>query len=67
MVVALVSFPLSMFISTHLGSAPRLVRVLFGTAVQVGLLNYVLMPRVTRLLAAWLYKELEPHAEVARS
>ena len=56
-----------MFISTHLGSAPRLVRVLFGTAVQVGLLNYVLMPRVTRLLAAWLYKELEPHAEVARS
>jgi len=34
-VVALVSFPLSVFISTYLGSEPRLVRVLFGTAVQV--------------------------------
>jgi antibiotic biosynthesis monooxygenase (ABM) superfamily enzyme len=37
------------------GHAPRLVRAFVGATLQVLLLTYVIMPRITRLLARWLY------------
>ncbi len=58
--VSLISFPLSIFISTYLPEVPRIVRVMFAGATQVGLLTYVIMPRVTRLLAFWLFAEPAP-------
>lgn len=39
----------------HLAGAPRPLRVLVGATLQVMLLTYVIMPRVTRLLAFWLF------------
>ncbi len=59
-VVTIVSLPLSVIITTYLGQEPRIYRVLVSASVQVGLLNYVLMPRITRLLAPWLYAEPSP-------
>lgn len=58
--VALISFPLSLFLSAYLPDLPRIGRILFSAAVQVTLLTYVIMPRVTRLLAFWLYAEPAP-------
>jgi hypothetical protein len=59
-VVTIVSLPLSAVITTYLGDQPRILRVLVSASVQVGLLNYVLMPRITRLLSGWLYAEPSP-------
>ncbi len=39
----------------HAEAAPRFIRVTIGAVLQVLLLNYVIMPRVTRLLAFWLF------------
>jgi antibiotic biosynthesis monooxygenase (ABM) superfamily enzyme len=41
---------------TFLATAPQEVRILLMVAVQVGLMTYVIMPRVTRLLGRWLLR-----------
>ncbi len=51
-VLALVIGPL---LTRYLGQEPRLLRAFVGATTQVVLLTYVIMPRVTRLLAPWLY------------
>lgn len=38
-------------------ATPPLVRTLLGTLIPVALLTWVVMPALTRLLAAWLYPE----------
>jgi antibiotic biosynthesis monooxygenase (ABM) superfamily enzyme len=38
-----------------LGSPPMIERIAISSIIQVVLLTYVIMPRVTRLLARWLY------------
>lgn len=39
-----------------LGDAPQPVRALVMVVLQVGLMTYVIMPRVTRWLAGWLFR-----------
>ena len=41
---------------TLVGDAPQFVRTLVIVVLQVGLMTYVIMPRVTKLLAGWLFK-----------
>jgi antibiotic biosynthesis monooxygenase (ABM) superfamily enzyme len=45
----------------YFGTAPRLIRAFISATLQVILLTYVIMPRVTRVLAFWLFEE-PPHA-----
>lgn len=70
LVLVLVVAPLSMvlvpLITHFLGHAPRLVRVTIGAIVQVVLLTYVIMPRVTRLLAFWLFPSSQPKQQSKR-
>jgi antibiotic biosynthesis monooxygenase (ABM) superfamily enzyme len=40
-----------------LNQLPTLLRTLVLTAVMVTLMTYVIMPRLTRLLALWLYPD----------
>jgi antibiotic biosynthesis monooxygenase (ABM) superfamily enzyme len=54
-IVTVLSYILVPLIGQTMVGAPRVVRALVGSAMQVGLLTYVIMPRVTRLLAKWLY------------
>jgi antibiotic biosynthesis monooxygenase (ABM) superfamily enzyme len=42
--------------STLLASAPAAVRTVVMVTLQVTLMTYVIMPRVTRLLAGWLFR-----------
>ena len=60
----LVIFPLISGINALFGSLlnqlPMLLRSLVLTVVLVSLMTYVLMPRVTRLFAPWLYPSV-PH------
>jgi len=61
--MALVLFVVVCALSAALGppltrlipGAPTLVRISIMAAVQVSLLTYLIMPRLTRLLASWLY------------
>ena len=53
-VFALVSL-LTPVIGALMGGAPPTVQLAVGVALQVGLMTYVIMPRVTRLLAWWLF------------
>jgi antibiotic biosynthesis monooxygenase (ABM) superfamily enzyme len=39
-----------------LGDAPQLLRSAVMVLLQVGLMTYVIMPRVTKLLAGWLFR-----------
>jgi antibiotic biosynthesis monooxygenase (ABM) superfamily enzyme len=54
-VVTLLALILSPLIARYLGHAPRVVRAFTSATLQVVLLTSVIMPRVTRLLASWLY------------
>lgn len=38
------------------GNLPIAVRLVFSVGLQVLLMTYVIMPRVTRLLAKWLFR-----------
>ena len=40
-----------------LGDVPQLARTALMVVLQVGLMTYVIMPRVTRLLAGWLFRK----------
>lgn len=62
-VVVALSLVLVPLVSHFVGNAPRLIRVTIGAILQVVLLNYVVMPRVTRLLAFWLF----PSAQLKRA
>jgi antibiotic biosynthesis monooxygenase (ABM) superfamily enzyme len=53
-VFALVS-ALTPIVRALLGDAPQLARTAVMVALQVGLMTYVIMPRVTKLLARWLF------------
>jgi uncharacterized protein len=46
---------LSIFLSPLLRSLPPLIISLITSGIMVGLLTYVIMPRVTRLFSFWLY------------
>src|SRR5579863_913707 len=50
-VVTPLVFALAPLLTLTLGHAPRIVRSFVGATLQVTLLTYVIMPRVTRLLA----------------
>jgi antibiotic biosynthesis monooxygenase (ABM) superfamily enzyme len=54
-VVTVLALVLGPLLTQYLGHAPRVVRAFIGATLQVVLLTYVIMPRVTRLLASWLY------------
>ena len=55
-------FPLVVVIlevfGTLLGEWPLPVRALFITAIAIPTMTYVLMPRMTRIFAGWLYPKL---------
>jgi hypothetical protein len=42
-----------------LGAAPQPVRLLATIVIEVFLMTYVLMPRLTRWLARWIYPRKE--------
>ena len=54
-VVMALSMVLVPLVAYFVGDAPRVIRVTIGAILQVLLLNYVIMPRVTRVLAFWLF------------
>jgi antibiotic biosynthesis monooxygenase (ABM) superfamily enzyme len=54
-VVWCVATPFSLYITPQLSGIPAPLRVLVAAAFQVSLMTYVIMPRVTRLLAGWLF------------
>jgi antibiotic biosynthesis monooxygenase (ABM) superfamily enzyme len=54
-VFALVAL-LTPLVRAALGDVPQLVRSAVMVTLQVGLMTYVIMPRVTRLLAGWLFR-----------
>jgi antibiotic biosynthesis monooxygenase (ABM) superfamily enzyme len=55
-VVSLLVTVLTPLSRSVLGDAPQPVRSLVVVALQVALMTYVIMPRVTRLLAKWLFR-----------
>ncbi len=59
-IVTALSWVLVPLIARFLGGAPRLIRVGIGATLQVVLLTYVIMPRVTRVLAFWLFPSAQP-------
>jgi antibiotic biosynthesis monooxygenase (ABM) superfamily enzyme len=64
-VVAALSMGLVPLITHFLGQAPRFLRVTVGAIVQVVLLTYVIMPRVTHLLAFWLFPASQPKRDAS--
>lgn len=48
-------FPLQVFLGPHLTGLPRWVQSLTIVTIQVLLMTYVVMPRVTAMLRSWLY------------
>jgi antibiotic biosynthesis monooxygenase (ABM) superfamily enzyme len=54
-VVWCIATPLGLFVTPLLSDIPTPLRVLVGAVIQVSLMTYVIMPRVTRLLASWLF------------
>lgn len=54
-VVAALSMVLVPLVTYLVGDAPRFIRVTIGAILQVVLLTYVVMPRVTRILSFWLF------------
>lgn len=55
-VVFVLVYALQLAIGPMLAPWPLWARVLLGVTVQVLLMTYVVMPRVTRLLKGWLYR-----------
>jgi len=64
-VVAALSMVLVPLMTRLVGHEPRFIRVTIGAIVQVVLLTYVIMPRVTRLLAFWLFPSPVPKRDAA--
>lgn len=59
-VVIALSMVLVPLVTHFAGNAPRFIRVTIGAVLQVLLLNYVIMPPVTRFLASWLFPPERP-------
>jgi antibiotic biosynthesis monooxygenase (ABM) superfamily enzyme len=55
MVLLLVSL-LTPLLHSILGDAPAFARTVVMVLLQVGLMTYVIMPRVTRWLSGWLFR-----------
>jgi antibiotic biosynthesis monooxygenase (ABM) superfamily enzyme len=55
--VTSMSFAFTPVILHYLAGEPRLLRAFVSALLQVTLLTYVIMPRVTRALAFWLFDE----------
>jgi antibiotic biosynthesis monooxygenase (ABM) superfamily enzyme len=55
-VVFLLVSALTPVVRAVLGDAPQVARSAVAVVLQVGLMTYVIMPRVTRLLASWLFR-----------
>lgn len=49
-------YPMQVYLAPLMGDFPMWVRVLCIVVLQVLLLTYIVMPRVTRLLKPWLFK-----------
>jgi antibiotic biosynthesis monooxygenase (ABM) superfamily enzyme len=54
-IVWCIATPFALYVAPLLSSVPPPLRVLIAAAIQVSLMTYIIMPRVTRLLAAWLF------------
>ncbi|MBE9005269.1 antibiotic biosynthesis monooxygenase [Fortiea sp. LEGE XX443] len=54
-VVYILSNLLNKLIAPLLGNLPPLIISLIISVIMVGLLTYIVMPRVTRLFSSWLY------------
>ncbi len=51
---------LGQLVGAVLGAAPQPLRLLITIVIEVFLMTYVLMPRLTRWLARWIYPRKEP-------
>jgi antibiotic biosynthesis monooxygenase (ABM) superfamily enzyme len=56
-VVFCLVFPLQVFLGPQLGGLPRWVQSLTIVSIQVLLMTYLVMPRVTAILKPWLFSE----------
>jgi antibiotic biosynthesis monooxygenase (ABM) superfamily enzyme len=67
-VVIALSMVLVPLVTLIIGNAPRFIRATVGAVLQVLLLNYLIMPPVTRALAFWLFPSTSgAHAGVGRT
>ena len=54
-VVYILVLAITLVLGPYISSWPMALRVLLAVVLQVLLMTYIVMPRVTRLLKAWLY------------
>jgi antibiotic biosynthesis monooxygenase (ABM) superfamily enzyme len=54
-VIYVILLLLNVLLSPFTGDWPYWLRTLLGVFLQVMLMTYLVMPRVTRLLKTWLY------------
>ena len=54
-VVWCIATPFGLYVAPRLADVPVPLRILLAAAFQVCLMTYLVMPRVTRLLAPWLF------------
>ena len=54
-VVWCIATPFGLYVAPLLANVPAPLRILIAVCVQVALMTYVVMPRVTRALASWLF------------
>ncbi|HEX8697883.1 MAG TPA: antibiotic biosynthesis monooxygenase [Myxococcaceae bacterium] len=59
-VVYLLVLVIGQLVSFVIGGAPAPLRLLVTIAIEVFLLTYVIMPRLTRLIARWIYPSVKP-------
>jgi antibiotic biosynthesis monooxygenase (ABM) superfamily enzyme len=59
-VVYLLVLCIGQLVSLVIGGAPAQLRLLVTIAIEVFLLTYVIMPRLTRLIARWIYPSVKP-------
>jgi uncharacterized protein len=65
-VVYVLVLSLGRLVALAMGDAPMSVRLLVTIAIEVLLMTYVLMPRLTRVLAPWIYPRVRAPGEPPR-